>query len=452
MKTNQVAPSPPPAPAKPANSVFVPCGEPNAQKKKEPKEAKLLFVLYFDGTNNNMTNVALRMKADRGEQLSIEEARALKKHGGDGSYQEGLTNVAHLFNATGPQLEGGKQFAIYIDGIGTDSLTADSRIFGQGLGIWGAGVKAKVEKGYEEVAATLRGVLPILDPDTQEEAETLKLSFALFGFSRGAAAARSCVRRLLDSKAELEKIVKAQAPKAKCEWDGPIKFVGLFDTVSSVTSLGTLFFGDVKSLSLDAIKSAQKVVQLAAADEYREHFPLTDIASAGAKGTQLFLPGAHADIGGGYRDMLSECFTAIDNSSEEKRRTEIDWLLGMGWIRERSQVGAQGNGVIVTRPIANDYARIPLLKMHGFAKNASISYRRIIESDASVDHEPALARLKAEIDAKSATSASPWINSPPSAALKEVRAKFLHFSSDASDFVNKPRLNGNKREREIKRG
>lgn len=452
MKSSQVASSPAPAPAKPANSVVVPCGQPGAQKKKEPKEAKLMFVLYFDGTNNNMINVGLRMKAERGEQLTTEQALALKKHGGEGSYQEGLTNVAHLFNATSPTKDGGKQFAIYVDGIGTDSMAADSRLFGQGLGIWGAGVKAKVEKGFKEVAATIQGILPVVDPDTQEEAETLKLSFALFGFSRGAAAARSCVRRLLDSKGELEKIVKAQSPKTKCEWDGPVKFVGLFDTVSSVTSLSSLFSGDVKALSLDAIKSAQKVVQLAAADEYREHFPLTDISSAGAKGTQLFFPGAHADIGGGYRDLVSECFAAIDSSSEEKRRAEIDWLLRMGWIRDRSQAGTKGSEVIVSRPIAADYSRIPLLKMYDFAKKVPISYRRVLESDASVGHDPALAQLKAEIDAKSATSAAAWIGSPPSSALKEVRAKYLHFSSDSSDFVNKPRLNGNKREREIKRG
>lgn len=446
MKANQVAPSPPPAPAKPANSAVVPCPKPGAQKKKEPKEAKLLIVLYFDGTNNNMANVELREKAESGAQLSISQARAWKKHGDDGSYQEGLTNVVHLYRQTKDEAEGCKQVPIYIDGIGTESGLSDSPIIGQGLGWGNQGVNAKVEKGFREVVDALISALCDCD-----DGETLKLSFALFGFSRGAAAARSFVRRLLDSKAELEKIVKVQVPKAKCEWDGPIKFVGLFDTVSSVTTLDTLVYGDVKSLSLDAIKSAQKVVQLAAADEYRKHFPLTDIASAGAKGTQIFLPGAHADIGGGYRDIIQECFTAIESSSDEKRRAEIDWLLGMGWIRDRSQTGSRGNQLEVTRAVSNVYARIPLLKMHDFAKNV-VAYVAKIKSDFSVDHEPALVRLKAEIDAKSATSAATWINSPPSAALKEVRAKFLHFSSDSSDFVNKPRMNGNKREREIIRG
>ena len=46
-----------------------------------------------------------------------------------------------------------------------------------------------------------------------------------------------------------------------------------------------------------------RVVQLAAGDEHRYNFPLTNIASAGARGKQYFLPSVHADVGGCYNNL-----------------------------------------------------------------------------------------------------------------------------------------------------
>ena len=47
-------------------------------------------------------------------------------------------------------------------------------------------------------------------------------------------------------------------------------------------------------------------MHLVAAEEHRKNVSLTDIASAGSKGRELFLPGVHSDIGGDYRDEASE--------------------------------------------------------------------------------------------------------------------------------------------------
>lgn len=82
-----------------------------------------------------------------------------------------------------------------------------------------------------------------------------------------------------------------------------VRFLGLFDTVSSY---GLFHDNDVADLSLDAVNKAQKVVHLAAADEYRKNFALTNIQNAGFKGIELLLPGVHCDVGGAYVNTAYE--------------------------------------------------------------------------------------------------------------------------------------------------
>jgi len=86
-----------------------------------------------------------------------------------------------------------------------------------------------------------------------------------------------------------------------------IDFAGLFDTVASHGLFRLLFsLSNTKNLKLHAVSKAKQAIHLIAAEEHRENFSLTDIASAGSKGRELFLPGVHSDIGGGYRDEASE--------------------------------------------------------------------------------------------------------------------------------------------------
>jgi hypothetical protein len=69
------------------------------------------------------------------------------------------------------------------------------------------------------------------------------------------------------------------------------------------------FQNDVPELHLtfDSDPRVMKVVQLAAADEYRLNFSLTTIGSALRlnKGFELTLPSAHSDIGGGYAPKMA---------------------------------------------------------------------------------------------------------------------------------------------------
>ena len=105
-------------------------------------------------------------------------------------------------------------------------------------------------------------------------------------------------------------------PKAKVE----IKFVGIFDTVSSF-SAGS--FNNVDSLGLRIGGNAKKIVHLTAGDEYRKNFSLTDITSSLGNGYELTLPGAHSNIGGGYGE--------VEDESREMRLDERDHHIKHGW-------------------------------------------------------------------------------------------------------------------------
>src|SRR5690606_26300796 len=134
-----------------------------------------------------------------------------------------------------------------------------------------------------------------LDPDVHYFKE---LHFDVFGFSRGAAIARYAVYKLL---LEEDKTIKDQLRlRGFHVAEAKVRFAGLFDTVSSH---GISFQDDTRKLKLNAVSEADMVVQLAAADEYRKNFSLTDITSAEEKGIEYFMPGAHSDIGGSYHDI-----------------------------------------------------------------------------------------------------------------------------------------------------
>jgi len=109
-----------------------------------------------------------------------------------------------------------------------------------------------------------------------------------------------------------------------------IHFAGLFDTVSSH---GPSFSNDTRTLKLDTIRKAKQVVHLVAAEEHRKNFSLTDIASTGNKGRELFLPGVHSDIGGGYREGASEdqgIYWTMESLhvSESWQHPDQTWRLG----------------------------------------------------------------------------------------------------------------------------
>lgn len=110
-----------------------------------------------------------------------------------------------------------------------------------------------------------------------------------------------------------------------------IRFVGIYDTVSSYDEKGTMFsfFGynfdnDVKELHLNSLR-CQKLVHFTAKDEHRKNFVLTHIKT-GKNAIEKNFPGVHCDIGGAYEngpETIDEIGTSLKDNNYIKR---AKWL------------------------------------------------------------------------------------------------------------------------------
>ena len=155
-----------------------------------------------------------------------------------------------------------------------------------------------------QLAAALKKRLPM-------QLEQVNLS--VFGFSRGAAAARAFCHFL-------DQIMQAEA---KASWRGQlglpsgggrlagvplrVQFLGLFDTVCSVgladSAPGFDGFGGWANDTQDIPAMVERSVHFVAAHELRQNFPLSSSRirkSYPANNLEVVYPGAHSDVGGGY--------------------------------------------------------------------------------------------------------------------------------------------------------
>ncbi|MEQ9831735.1 T6SS phospholipase effector Tle1-like catalytic domain-containing protein [Pectobacterium versatile] len=313
--------------------------------------------VFFDGTGNNTYNAESGLKKVEqwlAETCSDPAQREKELRGCQmgqlpvsDSAANDITNVGKLYDQ---YLFGPKTLSAhsYISGIGTrdpvagkdgteyqtdDMLTkaVDIDFGGENTSIVG---KVNLACEQEIVAAVMRDLEDILP-----NIECIhRIVFDVFGFSRGAAAARHFVN-VIDQKAD-HPLVQAVANsgsirlKAGFDWanrdDVRIAFVGIFDTVASS------YHPSVNIRLRD--DCAERVVHLTALDEVRKHFPLTRITptaigtSIPPHFTELALPGAHSDLGGGYYSRwslrnpngdpaLTECLELERFMSEEAAST-----------------------------------------------------------------------------------------------------------------------------------
>ncbi|ELI5737580.1 DUF2235 domain-containing protein [Vibrio fluvialis] len=254
----------------------------------------------------------------------------------EGSATNELTNVQKLYDlyAYNTYFKEIRTFshAQYVTGIGTGNSTnispADESLIGQGLGTGKYGVTAKVSTGIDQLSKSMEDVASDIRSQAGPDIDGIsKLQFDVFGFSRGAAAARHFVNVVLDGKhGEFAPAFSKACDKsglalkfgfdwnekderkASCE----ISFAGLFDTVASVVDLLSFDFsthtdnGDVR-LWLDP-ERVRRVVHLTADPtiECRDNFSLNHLNSRDEQHFYEFvLPGAHSDIGGGYHSRQS---------------------------------------------------------------------------------------------------------------------------------------------------
>lgn len=260
---------------------------------------EVIIGVFFDGTLNNERNTYLRKeyqkkKAKQPYDKDAVDDYPILKADAD-SYDNDYSNVARMYHF----YDNNSQNSIYVEGIGTENGARTDASQGYITGTGSTGVPAKVGIGCKLVAEKIKNFAT--------KKKTVNLILDVFGFSRGAAAARHFVNEVTkprNGKNPARGLLGQKLAGYNIQINKfQIRFVGLYDTVSSY---GGDFSNDVEDLGLDAIKnsSVKNVVQFAAGHEWRTNFSLTDITSAGEKGKEFTIPGAHADVGGCYESEV----------------------------------------------------------------------------------------------------------------------------------------------------
>ncbi|CAH0218756.1 DUF2235 domain-containing protein [Chryseobacterium sp. Bi04] len=382
-------------------------------------EINIRIGVFFDGTQNNRSNT--RAAGNEPKYYPTEEEKQkYKKYSNkeDDSYVNDLSNVArkeYWYKKNDDEYVG----KIYIEGIGTQDLKGDSDKITEHLGVaFGSGemgVRAKVRKGCEEV------VKKVVQLKKDKRVNTLTLD--VFGFSRGAAAARNFVYEVHKPKySPLTYVAPVQgAEPISTDSDGyytelkefparghlgiqlqeknlkittiTIRFLGLYDTVSSYDPTATNktispnFSNDVAELKLNTLK-AKKIIHFCASDEHRENFMLTLTRNAG--GNDFFLPGVHSDVGGCYTHNMKELNRQImdfDNtwgdglSDEDYNKilnADLDHLIEQGWFKQEEVVRPNSwhETYINRKGISNRYSFVTL---HLLAEMVNENYPSTID-------------------------------------------------------------------------
>jgi len=432
----------------------------------------------------------------------------------DNSYEAFFSNVVkmdrHLDTevADPDNAEYQYKLKVYVEGSGSLDKEGD-RTAGFAFARGASGIEKKVDAGLEKVLAE------ITKTHLEKKHPIELLTLDVIGFSRGAAAARYFIHRVLYDydgakyRAYQEALKQGgdgnqpviasevlrikQAIKAALQEDGytvgevKICFAGLFDTVSSFGYTLVLNSNNTEDLKLDAVSIAEETVHLTSANEHRTFFSLTTIDSAGGKGREVYLPGVHSDIGGGYRDSGHEQ-QVIFWGSKKNTEAERARLIDAGWYRpdeitletlfhrHDNDLDNQDDNnlphahrtprllaqVRVNRPgIRSHYNRIPLHLMAGYARKKKIVFLSRIDDDEKVPE--ALNMAQQEIQAYAAqhdglgsrTSQAEHWHDNLRGWLCQLRHDYFHFSAHYSSPTvvgHVPRFEDGERIRELHHG
>jgi hypothetical protein len=371
--------------------------------KKETKKKDFAIGVFFDGTNNNMNNTKAKEYYDkraRGEKLTPKEtisAEAYRKNGGNdesSSYYNDWSNVARLSDSYPINL------AVYVDGIGTETEKGDSVLgagFGTGFIFGGTGILGKVEEGCKKLADTVA---------TESKSKIIPILYLdVFGFSRGAAAARVFMDEISKKPYPLSVNLKNKGgylgyylAKKNIKVDlVKVRFLGLFDTVSSYSASFSPtpdFDNDTTELSLNNLAKAKTVMHFTAADEHRNNFSLTKTRA----GKEREFPGVHSDVGGSYNDGL-EVVGVIEKNFKENLEKLSEKLVNNSWYLEDqleiSYFGPQ-HELKGTRELKKTYSYIPLHFMAEAAIAQNVPFKKeILEvKKYSISNDPLLVRVK----------------------------------------------------------
>lgn len=215
--------------------------------------------VFFDGTGNSRAHVST----------------------GDVSWHTNVDLLEEIYTDSGGpevQMVSGalrevSTFSRYMRGIGVEA-SGGTTTRGMAWGTGGEGVENRVTQAMDQLLNDIRSKASGMQP--------CDIWFDAFGFSRGSAAARDFANGVEAGEISYNSSTMR------------VKFMGLFDTVSSVGSGGNM--GNDGAVTLNTRNSADKIVHITAKDEVREYFPLT----LAFRETRIQVVGAHSDVGGGY--------------------------------------------------------------------------------------------------------------------------------------------------------
>lgn len=209
-----------------------------------------------------------------------------------------ITNIAKLYRVYGESNNPAIR-KLYIRGVGSDKHKNDNdhlggrNIFSNGIdrmlgGAFGSGGEDRIEFMLDKIQTILK-----------ETPNVKKITFDVFGFSRGAALARHFVN-----------VIRKKPIHTKQS----IRFLGIFDTVGSFGLPGN----NIDNFDFRIVKNSIKYVyHLVAENELRKNFDLQSIRPNSSTpfdhddsscvgnrwAVEILCPGVHSDIGGGYNQL-----------------------------------------------------------------------------------------------------------------------------------------------------
>ncbi|WP_407498580.1 phospholipase effector Tle1 domain-containing protein [Elizabethkingia anophelis] len=186
----------------------------NSKKYKayeRTEKIKLRIGVFFDGTGNNRFNSdSVYYNYNIRPKKLIEHHIPTVKHKGieleeGSSYWNSYSNIALLHDLYEERKEKDNsrntefqsfQLKVYIQGIGTLRDEKDDML-GSGMGEGSRGVIARVEQACQQIADEIDTIFK--NTKNQKPLEIISIQFDVFGFSRGAAAARHFCNEVLKS-------------------------------------------------------------------------------------------------------------------------------------------------------------------------------------------------------------------------------------------------------------
>lgn len=416
---------------------------------------------------------------------------------------------------------------VYIEGSGANGFQAENKIVdfiingkavkGLGFGVGPTGVVAKVSKAIEYVGQRVE------KEENNAFTKIKYIHFYVFGFSRGSACARLLsyivARDAGDEVGTLKKdeggLIKKNAEKEfkkylphkffkngkvsfLSDYNGKmdVDFLGIYDTVSAigflkeedinkegdghVNSLRYLFLSDsdfwdnfhrenvdCNGLYSPTLSHVKSTCHICALDEFRANFALTDIGDAAnnKENIELFIPGCHSDIGGGYTEsddverktikfyddklptrMCIHHPTNKGNIKWEKLSSNLNVLKKLGWVDEScSEVGnikeiekGEADKVDIDHnpQQRNQYSNIPLMFMYERAKHKIPNFETLFENyPRDIFPLPKNATLKSmwtDLKGRVGSSGRQFYligGDYSSREYQQIRQKYLHFTS-----------------------